>query len=210
MFQLHKPLSQAKEKKTIFAENEEPSFVERGRGEWRARISFFLVERCEEFDESGHLKVGIESNLSNLTPRIKVLREMERLALISAEGLHELKHKLLGYRAGDFWLPIGGLKKQDMDIPPTVTILLLGLTNSGKSSFINLMCSVLGRSGLIPFAQTSSGTFIDILEFYTTIYLEQHEICVSPWLIILDYSTSFDVSLISPIMGNYVVRSYLD
>lgn len=114
--------------------------------------------RVEEFDENGNFKVEI----SDISPRIKVLREMERLALVSVEGLDDFRHKLLSYRAGDFWLPVGGVKKEEMEIPPTITILLTGLISSGKSSFINLMYSVLGRSGLIPFAQTSGTTYTKI------------------------------------------------
>ncbi|KAK4405501.1 hypothetical protein Sango_0556600 [Sesamum angolense] len=129
---------------------------------------------AEEFDENGHFKLEI-SDLSKLTPRFKVLREMERLALIAGEGLDDLRHKLLCYRAGDFWLPIGGIKKEEMDIPPAVTILLTGLTASGKSSLINLMYSVLGRSGLIPFAQTSGEP-----SNHTTMYLEEHNVLRSP------------------------------
>ncbi|KAL2459689.1 P-loop containing nucleoside triphosphate hydrolase superfamily protein [Forsythia ovata] len=126
--------------------------------------------RPEEFDENGHFKIDI-SNFSNLTPRIKALREMERLAFVAVEGLEDLRHKLISYRSGDFWLPVGGIKKEDMDIPPVVTILLAGISGSGKSSFINLMYSVLGRSGLIPFAQTSGES-----SNYTTMFLEEHNV----------------------------------
>ncbi|KAG8370482.1 hypothetical protein BUALT_Bualt14G0121400 [Buddleja alternifolia] len=128
----------------------------------------------KEFDENGHFKVEI-SDLSNLTPRLKVLREMERINFIANEGLDDLRHKLLSYRAGDFWLPIGGIKKEEMDVPPVITILLTGLSSSGKSSFVNLMYSVLGRSGLIPFAQTSGES-----SNYTTMYLEEHNVLRSP------------------------------
>ncbi|KAH6769623.1 hypothetical protein C2S52_014426 [Perilla frutescens var. hirtella] len=127
--------------------------------------AFCWWRTLEEFDENGNFKVEI-SDVSSLTPRVKVLREMERLALVSVEGLDDFRHKLLSYRAGDFWLPVGGIKKEDIDIPPIVTILLVGLVSSGKSSLINLMYSVLGRSGLIPFAQTS-GTYPDISRCYT-------------------------------------------
>ncbi|KAJ8540379.1 hypothetical protein K7X08_030298 [Anisodus acutangulus] len=147
-------------------------------------ISFSDEEQCEilpktttlwwrtpqDFDENGHLKVDI-SDLSNLTPRLKVLREMERLAFISTEGLEDLRHKLITYRSGDFWLPVGGLKKEDMEIAPVITILLVGLSASGKSSLVNYMYSVLGRSGLIPFAQTSSAN-----SHYTTMFLEEHNV----------------------------------
>lgn len=119
------------------------------------QLPFNWWREAQEFDENGHLKVDL-SDLSKLTPRLRVLREMERLLLISNEGLDDLRHKLIVYRSGDFWLPIGGIKKEDVNIPPIITILLVGLSASGKSSLVNLMYSVLGRSGLIPFAQTSS------------------------------------------------------
>ncbi|CAI9776204.1 unnamed protein product [Fraxinus pennsylvanica] len=128
----------------------------------------------EEFDENGHFKIGI-SDFSNLTPRFKVLREMERLAFVAVEGLEDLRHKLISYRSGDFWLPVGGIKKEDMDIPAVVTILLVGISGSGKSSFVNLMYNVLGRSGLIPFAQTSGES-----SNYTTMFLEEHNVLRSP------------------------------
>jgi hypothetical protein len=109
-----------------------------------------------KFDECVKVKYDLP-NVSSLTPRLKVLKEMERLALIAPEGLNELRHKLQMYRSGDFWVPVGGISKEEMDIPPTITILLVGFTGSGKSSLVNLMYSVLGRSGIIPFAQTSLG-----------------------------------------------------
>ncbi|GAA0146014.1 hypothetical protein LIER_06064 [Lithospermum erythrorhizon] len=112
---------------------------------------------CEKFGENGELKMDL-SDLSKLTPELKILREMERLSLIAEEGVDDLRHKLIAYRSGDFWLPVGGLKKEDMHIPPVITILLAGVSGSGKSSLVNLMYSVLGRSGLIPFAQISSGS----------------------------------------------------
>ncbi|PWA82779.1 P-loop containing nucleoside triphosphate hydrolase [Artemisia annua] len=102
---------------------------------------------------------------------VKVLREMERLCSISEHGLDELKHKLMVYKAGDFWLPIGGLKKENMDIPSEVTVLLVGLSGSGKSSLVNLMYGVLGRSGLIPFSQTSNES-----SKYSTMILEEHNV----------------------------------
>ncbi|XP_047312971.1 uncharacterized protein LOC124916287 [Impatiens glandulifera] len=96
-------------------------------------------------------------NPFKLDPELTFMREMERLALLSPEGLDELRQKLYAYRAGDFWVPAGGVKREDMDIPPVNTILLVGFHNSGKSSLVNLMYSVLGRTGVIPFAQTLSG-----------------------------------------------------
>ncbi|XP_057475891.1 uncharacterized protein LOC130763877 [Actinidia eriantha] len=122
--------------------------------------------------ESGRHKVGEEfSDLSGLTPRLKVIRELERLALVAPEGLDDLRHKLLTYRSGDFWLPTGGIKKEEMEIPPLITVLVVGLSGGGKSSLVNLMYSVLGRSGLIPFAQTSSES-----SNYTTMYMEEHNV----------------------------------
>lgn len=120
--------------------------------------------------ENSHFKLNI-SDISKLTPRLKLCRELERLALISQEGLDDLRHKLISYRAGDFWLPVGGIKKEDMDIPPVISILLVGLPGSGKSSLVNLMYSVLGRSGLVPFAQTSSNS-----SSYTTMFMEEHNV----------------------------------
>ncbi|KAL3508144.1 hypothetical protein ACH5RR_033526 [Cinchona calisaya] len=137
---------------------------------------------AEEFDENGHLNFEI-SDLSKLTPRLKLLREMERLAFVAPEGFDDLRHKLITYRTGDFWLPVGGIKKEEMDIPPAITILLAGLVGSGKSSLVNMMYSVLGRSGLIPFAQTSSGS-----SHYTTMFLEEHNVvrCVRSGFCVFD------------------------
>lgn len=109
-----------------------------------------------KFDECVKLKLDLP-NVSSLTPRLRVLREMERLGLIASEGLNELRHKLINYSSGDFWVPTGGVKKVELDIPPVITILLVGFSGSGKSSLINLMYSVLSRSRLMLFAQTSSG-----------------------------------------------------
>ncbi|CAN4095990.1 unnamed protein product [Withania somnifera] len=146
------------------------SFSDEEQNEMLPKIATLWWRTPQDFDENGHLKVDI-SDLSKLTPRLKVLREMERLAFISTEGLEDNRHKLLTYRAGDFWLPVGGMKKEDMEIAPAITILLVGLTASGKSSLVNYMYSVLGRSGLIPFAQTSSGN-----SHYTTMFLEEHNV----------------------------------
>ena len=108
------------------------------------------------YDECASLKLDLP-NIVEITPRLKVLKELGRLALIAQEGINELRYKLQNYRSGDFWVPTGGLAKEEMDIPPVATILLVGFSGSGKSSLVNLMYSVLGRSGLITFAQTSSG-----------------------------------------------------
>ncbi|XP_010259401.1 PREDICTED: uncharacterized protein LOC104598850 [Nelumbo nucifera] len=135
-----------------------------------SKSPFCWWRSAEHFNDQGQLKLDL-SNLSNLTPRVKVLREMERLALIAPEGLDDLRHKLLAYRSGDFWLPIGGIKKENMDVPSVVTILLVGFSGSGKSSLVNLLYSVLGRSGLIPFAHTSGNT-----SNYTTTFLEEHNV----------------------------------
>lgn len=115
--------------------------------------TFYWWRSLPEFSTSNN---RLRPDLTKLTPRMKVLREMERLALVAPDGLDEMRHKLVGYRAGDFWMPTGGMRKEDMVIPSVVTVLLVGLSGSGKSSLVNLMYSVLGRCGLIPFAQTSS------------------------------------------------------
>lgn len=114
---------------------------------------------ASKFDECIKFNFEKIQNLSKLTPILKVLREMERLYLMSIESFDELRQKLMSYKVGDFWVPIGGINKEDLDIPPVNTILLVGFHNAGKSSLVNLMYSVLGQSGLIPFAQTSSGYF---------------------------------------------------
>ncbi|KAG9459515.1 hypothetical protein H6P81_004023 [Aristolochia fimbriata] len=132
------------------------------------KSAFLWWRSAKEFDLEGHLKID---NVCNLTPRVRVLREMERLALIAPESLDELRHKLLSYRPGDFWLPAGGIKKEEVDIPAAITILLVGFSGSGKSSLVNLMYSVLGRSGLIPFAQTSPNSLGP-----RTMYLEEHNV----------------------------------
>lgn len=127
-------------------------------------------KNTEEFDGNGHFKIDL-SDLSKLTPRVKLLREMERLDLVAAEGLDDLRQKLITYRSGEFWVPVGGIKKEEMDIPNVITILLVGLKGSGKSSLINMMYSILGRGGLIPFAQTSGES-----SNFTTMYLEEHNV----------------------------------
>ena len=131
------------------------SCVEEDDGE-SCTMAYCWWRTAAKFDECVKLKLDFP-DVSILTPRLRLLRELERLAVIAPEGLHELRRKLLGYCSGDFWVPTGGIKKEDMDIPPVNTILLVGFSGSGKSSLINLMYSVLGRSGLIPFAQTSTG-----------------------------------------------------
>ncbi|XP_050236734.1 uncharacterized protein LOC126686639 [Mercurialis annua] len=126
---------------------------------------------ASKFEDYCRLKLGLP-DISSLTPRLRVLRELERLALLSDEGINELRYKLQMYKSGDFWVPTGGIKKEDMDIPPVITILLVGFSSSGKSSLVNLMYSVLGRTGLVPFAQTSSGS----TKNFTTMYMEEHNI----------------------------------
>lgn len=136
--------------------------------------SFCWWRSAEEFDEEGELKVE-PSTVSELTPRLKLLREMERLARLAPEALDELRHKLASYRAGDLYLPTGGMMKEEMEIPPLITILLVGFKGSGKSSLINLMYSFLGRAGLIPFAQTSRKPSSFPLKFF---FVWTPEICV--------------------------------
>lgn len=118
-------------------------------------------------DEISSLKFDMSSTSSTLTPRLRVARELEReAALASNAGLDDLRHKLITYKAGDLWVPMGGVSKEEMAIPPVITILLVGFSGSGKSSLVNLMYSVLGRAGIIPFAQTSSGTM----------FMEEHNV----------------------------------
>ncbi|EEF47309.1 uncharacterized protein LOC8265163 [Ricinus communis] len=136
-----------------------------------SRMLYCWWRSTAKFEECARLKLGLP-NISSLTPRIRVLRELERLALISHEGLNELRYKLQMYKSGDYWVPTGGIEKEEMDIPSVITILLVGFSSSGKSSLVNLMYSVLGRTGLVPFAQTSSGG----AKNYTTMYMEEHNV----------------------------------
>lgn len=122
--------------------------------------SFCWWRSCEELDE----KVVTPS-------RLELLREMERLALIAPESLDDLRHRLYSYHPGDLYIPTGGIEKEDLQIPPLITILLVGFRGAGKSSLINLMYSVLGRTGLIPFAQTSGSS-----EHHSTMCLEEHNV----------------------------------
>ncbi|KAJ6686663.1 INTERFERON-INDUCED PROTEIN 44 [Salix purpurea] len=62
------------------------------------------------------------------------LTSQKLYALIAQEGLDEVRYKLQMYRSGDFWVPTGGIKKEEMDVPPVITILLVGFSGSGKSS----------------------------------------------------------------------------
>ncbi|KAH7517007.1 hypothetical protein FEM48_Zijuj09G0016300 [Ziziphus jujuba var. spinosa] len=135
--------------------------------------SYCWWRSAARFDECAKFKFD-PPNISGLTPRLRVLRELERLALVAHEGLNELRHKLFMYTCGDFWMPTGGISKEKMDIPPVITILLVGFSGSGKSSLVNLMYCVLGRSGLVPFTQTSSGGGSS--SNYTTMFLEEHNV----------------------------------
>ncbi|KAK3194210.1 hypothetical protein Dsin_025520 [Dipteronia sinensis] len=146
------------------------SCIEEDDYESSRRVNYWW-RSAAKFDEYVKLKLDFPK-VSSLTPRLRVLRELERLALIAPEGLNELRHKLLNYRSGDFWVPTGGINKEGMDIPPVITILLVGFSGSGKSSLINLMYSVLSRSGLMLFAQTSSGNPSN----FTTMYMEEHNV----------------------------------
>ncbi|XP_055811881.1 uncharacterized protein LOC129881797 [Solanum dulcamara] len=137
-----------------------------------SRAIHYWWRSATKFDECVKFKFEKMQNLSKMTPILKVLREMERLHLMSTESLDELRQRLMSYKAGDFWVPIGGINKEDMDIPHVNTILLVGFHNAGKSSLVNLMYSVLGQSGLIPFAQTSSGNDCG----YTTLMMEEHNV----------------------------------
>ncbi|GMN52354.1 hypothetical protein TIFTF001_021499 [Ficus carica] len=133
--------------------------------------NFCWWRSAAEFQDCLKLKLD-PANVAGLTPKIRVLRELERLSLVAQEGLNELRHKLVMYRSGDFWMPTGGIPKEKTDIPPVVTVLLVGFSGSGKSSLVNLLYCVLGRAGLMPFAQTSSGKSSN----YTSMFLEEHNV----------------------------------
>ncbi|CAL9192595.1 unnamed protein product [Musa hybrid cultivar] len=101
--------------------------------------------------------------------RVRVLREMERLAAAANESLDDLRHKLLTYKAGDLWFPAGGIPKQEMDIPPVVSVLLIGLAGAGKSTLVDLMYYVLGRAGFVPFTSPAD-------KDGRTLCLEEHNV----------------------------------
>src|SRR5688572_25099966 len=60
---------------------------------------------CATSEELRNMKVTSLWDVAELTPRLKVMREMERLALVASEGLDDLRCRLLAYRAGDLWVP---------------------------------------------------------------------------------------------------------
>ncbi|XP_039008784.1 importin subunit alpha-like [Hibiscus syriacus] len=62
-----------------------------------------------KFDECAAKLKGDLPDASILTPGLTMLRELERLALTAPDELNEFRHKLLGYRSGDFWAPVGGI-----------------------------------------------------------------------------------------------------
>lgn len=142
-----------------------------GAGEGDESSVFCWWRSCATSEELSNLKVTNVCDVGGLTPRLKVMRELERLALVASDGLDDLRHRLVAYRAGDLWVPMGGIKKEEMEIPSIITILLVGFNGGGKSSLVNLMYSVLGRAGVIPFAQTSGETLhncsnsLDIFQF---------------------------------------------
>ncbi|PPR99295.1 hypothetical protein GOBAR_AA21367 [Gossypium barbadense] len=62
------------------------------------RLAYCWWRTAAEFDKCAKLKLGFP-NVSILTPRLRLLRELERLALVAPDGLNELQHKLLEYRS---------------------------------------------------------------------------------------------------------------
>ncbi|KAL2945289.1 Septin-1 [Bienertia sinuspersici] len=136
-------------------------------------MELYWWRRCASPEEMSRLKVSSVADVGCLTPRLKVMREMERLAMVASEGLDDLRHRLVAYRVGDMWVPMGGVKKEEMEFPRLITILMVGHTGGGKSSLINLMYSVLGRAGIIPFAQTSGSS---VKSESTTMFLEEHNV----------------------------------
>ncbi|KAL9235724.1 hypothetical protein vseg_010463 [Gypsophila vaccaria] len=134
---------------------------------------FHWWRSCATSEEMSTLKINGVSDMADWTPRVKVMRELERLAMVAPDGLDDLRHRLVAYRAGDLWVPVGGVQKEGMNIPSQVTILLVGFAGGGKSSLVNLMYSVLGRAGIIPFAQTSGSS---LTCGSTTMLLEEHNV----------------------------------
>ncbi|KAH9605588.1 hypothetical protein KSS87_016326 [Heliosperma pusillum] len=134
---------------------------------------FHWWRSCATSEEMSALKINSVSEMADWTPRLKVMRELERLAIVAPDGLDDIRHRLVAYRAGDLWVPVGGVQREGMNIPPQVTILLVGFSGGGKSSLVNLMYSVLGRAGIIPFAQTSGSS---LTCGSTTMMLEEHNV----------------------------------
>nr|GMD13807.1 uncharacterized protein LOC109191253 [Ipomoea batatas] len=122
------------------------------------------------------LRFDTMSNASKVSPRIRLLRELERLGLLSSETLNEIRHKLHSYRPGDFWVPTGGITKEDLEIPAVNTLLLLGFHNAGKTSLVNLMYRVFARSGLLHFAQTPSSSGTDSTTLKSCLFMEEHNV----------------------------------
>lgn len=96
----------------------------------------------------------------------RVVSELERLAAAGTDSLDELRHRLLSYKPGDLWFPTGGIPKEEMGVPPIITILLVGLAGAGKSSLVDLMYCVLGRAGLVH-STSPAGIPLDRIEDLT-------------------------------------------
>ncbi|XWS46587.1 hypothetical protein CRYUN_Cryun14cG0081100 [Craigia yunnanensis] len=70
-------------------------------------LAYYWWRTTAKFDECAKLKLDFP-DVPILTPTLKLLREVERLALIAPDGLNKLRHKLLGYRSSDFWYLLEG------------------------------------------------------------------------------------------------------
>ncbi|XP_074563425.1 uncharacterized protein LOC141820045 [Curcuma longa] len=103
------------------------------------------------------------------SPHARVVSELERLAAAGTDSLDELRHRLLSYKPGDLWFPTGGIPKEEMDVPPVITILLVGIAGAGKSSLVDLMYCVLGRAGLVHFTSPAD-------KEGRTVCLEEHNV----------------------------------
>ncbi|KAI3853828.1 hypothetical protein MKW92_047433 [Papaver armeniacum] len=126
-----------------------------------------ILSPTKEFDENGNLKLYYNNiPITDLTPRLKVIREMERLALIAMKVWDDLRHKLLSYRSGDFWLPIVGIKKEEMDISPVITILLVDSLVLAKALLL-ILCMVF-LADLV--------SFLSLILQYKSTFMEEHNV----------------------------------
>ncbi|KAL5702879.1 hypothetical protein ACHQM5_028042 [Ranunculus cassubicifolius] len=70
------------------------------------------------------------------------IMENYKKSKVRAKGLEQAKQKILSYKPGVWSEEVGCLTMDDYDIPKTTTLLLVGLSGSGKSSLVNRISRV--------------------------------------------------------------------